>query len=67
MKAAVFTGKEEVQVLDVPKPRVGPGEVLIRVAYCGICGSDINAYRTGNYVPGLIIGHEFSGVVEKRG
>lgn len=67
MKAAVFMGQEDVQVLNVPKPSIRADEVLIRVAYCGICGSDISAYKTGNYVVGLTIGHEFSGTIEKTG
>jgi len=67
MKAAVFMGQEDVQVLNVPKPSIHADEVLIKVAYCGICGSDITAYKTGNYVVGLTIGHEFSGTIEKVG
>jgi (R,R)-butanediol dehydrogenase/meso-butanediol dehydrogenase/diacetyl reductase len=67
VKAAVFMGQEDVQVLNVPKPSIRADEVLIRVAYCGICGSDISAYKTGNYVVGLTIGHEFSGTIEKAG
>jgi len=67
LKAAVFMGQEDVQVLNVPKPSILADEVLIRVAYCGICGSDITAYKTGNYVVGLTIGHEFSGTIEKVG
>jgi len=67
LKAAVFMGKENVQVLNVPKPSIRVDEVLIRVAYCGICGSDLSAYKTGNYVVGLTIGHEFSGTIEKVG
>ncbi len=60
-------GQEDVRVLDVPKPSIGPEEVLIKVAYCGICGSDVTAYKTGNYVTGLVIGHEFSGIIEEIG
>jgi len=67
LKAAVFMGQGDVQVLNVPKPSIRADEVLIRVAYCGICGSDVTAYKTGNYVVGLTIGHEFSGIIEKVG
>ena len=67
MKAAVFWGQEDVRIEEVDKPEPGRGEVLIRVAYCGICGSDLAAFKTGNYVPGIIIGHEFSGIVEEVG
>lgn len=67
MKAAVFRGAEEIEVTDVPKPELDPGEVLIRVGYCGICGSDLEAFHTGMYEPGLIIGHEFSGTIAAIG
>jgi len=67
LKAAVFMGLEDIRVADVPKPEPKAGEVLIKVAYCGICGSDVAAYRTGNYVEGLVIGHEFSGYIEEVG
>ncbi len=67
MKAAVFMGKEKVVVEERPVPECGPEDVLIGVRYCGICGSDLTAYRTGNYEPGVIIGHEFSGVVKEVG
>lgn len=67
MRAAVFMGREEVVLQDRPVPRVGPRDVLIEVRDCGICGSDLTAYRTGNYEPGIVIGHEFSGVVKEAG
>ena len=67
MKAAVVRGIGHIEVTDVPKPEPGPGEVLIRVGYCGICGSDMEAYHTGMYEPGLIIGHEFAGVIAEVG
>lgn len=67
MKAAVFQGIGQVEVLDVPRPEPGPGEVLIRVGYCGICGSDLEAFHTGMYEPGLIMGHEFAGVIAEVG
>jgi (R,R)-butanediol dehydrogenase/meso-butanediol dehydrogenase/diacetyl reductase len=67
MKAAVFHGPGQVEVVDVPVPEVGPDEVRVRVHYCGICGSDLEAYRTGIYEPGVIIGHEFAGEVASVG
>jgi threonine dehydrogenase-like Zn-dependent dehydrogenase len=52
---------------DVPEPVPGPGEVLVRVAFAGICGTDLHAYHSeGDYrgLPApLVLGHEFSGVV----
>jgi len=67
MQAAVFRGAEEIEVADVPQPELEPDEVLIRVGYCGICGSDLEAFHTGMYEPGLIIGHEFSGTIAALG
>ena len=63
MKAALFRGLGCIEVTDVPPPQPGPGEVLVRVYYCGICGSDLEAYQTGMYQPGMIVGHEFSGEI----
>lgn len=67
MKAVVVRGIGHFEVADVPMPEPGLGHVLIRVGYCGICGSDIEAYHTGMYAPGLIVGHEFAGVIAEVG
>lgn len=63
MKAALFYGRRDIRVKDVPVPELAVGEVLIKIEYCGICGSDLEAYRTGHYEPETIIGHEFSGTL----
>lgn len=73
MKAFVKTGYQpgEAGVEDVPVARPGPGEVSLRVASCGICGSDIHAFRSDagfEWVrPPITLGHEFSGTVESVG
>ena len=67
MKAAFFYGAGDIRVEETKVPEIDDDEVLIKVSYCGICGSDITAFKTGNYVPGIIIGHEFSGIVIKKG
>jgi len=67
MKAAVFQGIGQIEVADAPRPEPGPGEVLVRVGYCGICGSDLEALQVGMYEPGLIIGHEFGGTIAGLG
>lgn len=67
MKAAVFHGAYNITVEDVPIPEPAPYEVLIRVHACGICGSDLAAYKTGTYAEGLIIGHEFGGEIVRLG
>jgi (R,R)-butanediol dehydrogenase/meso-butanediol dehydrogenase/diacetyl reductase len=67
MKAAVLRGIGQIEVTEVPRPEPGPGEVLIRIGYCGICGSDLEAYHVGMYEPGLIPGHEFAGTLAEIG
>lgn len=67
MLAAVFQGMGEIEVVELPMPQAGPGEVVVRVGYCGICGSDLEAFQTGMYEPGLIIGHEFAGTITEVG
>lgn len=68
MKAAVLESTDQVSVLDVEGPSPNEGEVLVRVHYSGICGSDVPRVLEGR-VHGfpIILGHEFSGVVEKVG
>lgn len=69
MKAAVLEGVGKIVVRDVPDPVAGPGQVLLRVRACGICQTDYLAYSGGrrNWTPPLILGHEFSGVIEEVG
>ena len=69
MKALVWAGPREMVIRQVPAPTTDPDEVLIRVAYSGICGSELSGYLGHNAlrVPPLIMGHEFSGIVEAVG
>lgn len=68
MKAAVFTGIKELVVQEVETPRAGPGDVVLSVAACGICGSDLHTYLHGSFVqPGQVMGHEFVGEVIEAG
>jgi len=66
MKAAVVR-QTDILVKDVPKPQAGPGEVIIEVKYCGICGSDVHRFAAGGFPDGAILGHEPYGVVAKAG
>ena len=66
MKAAVLYAVGDVRYEDVPKPVPGPGEVLLKVAACGVCGSDLDRmFVKGTYSFPTICGHEFSAWVEE--
>ncbi len=69
MKALVYEGAWKMPIREVPVPEIGPDEVLIAVDSVGICGSDVHGYRgtTGRRKPPIIMGHEFSGMVDKFG
>jgi (R,R)-butanediol dehydrogenase / meso-butanediol dehydrogenase / diacetyl reductase len=80
MRAARWHGRGDLRVEDVPIPVPGPGEVLLRVSWCGICGTDLEEYRdgpvvipigrpnrlTGQCAP-VTLGHEFAGQVVELG
>jgi L-iditol 2-dehydrogenase len=67
MKAAVYRDVNDVRVETVPVPEIGPGEVLIRVHSCGICGTDLKKIHTGSHSAPRIFGHETSGTIVKTG
>ena len=66
MKAASIREKGVVELIDVPDPRPGPGQALVRPLQCGICGSDLHVYR-GAWKGGGKLGHEVCAVVEELG
>lgn len=63
---AVTVTESGFEVRDVPEPTPGAGELLLEVAACGICGSDLHAHAIG-VVPGTVLGHEFAGTVVETG
>jgi 2-desacetyl-2-hydroxyethyl bacteriochlorophyllide A dehydrogenase len=63
MSAAVYVGDGRIAVEQVPCPEPGPGEVLVEIAECGICGSDLHMVLERYAKPGAILGHEWSGIV----
>ncbi len=67
MTAAVFRRKGEVSIEQVPAPRPEPGEVLLEISHCGVCGSDIHFYTEGWGQPGSIEGHEYTGRIAALG
>jgi len=67
MRAGVYREKGVVRVEEVPVPEVGDGEVLIKVAACGICGTDIKKIYHAYVPPPQILGHEVAGTVVATG
>jgi threonine dehydrogenase-like Zn-dependent dehydrogenase len=75
MKAVIFNGPYDLRIEEVEKPAIGEHEVLIKVAACGICGSDLHMYKLNWYTDlliresskGKIHGHEFSGEIVEMG
>jgi L-iditol 2-dehydrogenase len=63
MRAGVYRDKGVVRVEEVPVPEIGEGEVLIKVAACGICGTDIKKIFQRYVEPPQILGHELAGTV----
>ena len=67
MLAAVYRGLNDVRMESVPVPEIGPGELLVRVHTCGICGTDLKKIATGSHSAPRVFGHETSGVVAAAG
>jgi len=67
MLAAVYRGINDVRLETVPVPKIGPGEMLVRVHSCGVCGTDLKKISTGSHSAPRIFGHETSGVVAAIG
>jgi L-iditol 2-dehydrogenase len=67
MLAAVYRGQNDVRLETVPVPAIGPGEMLVRVHTCGICGTDLKKISTGSHSAPRIFGHETSGTVAAIG
>ncbi|MBI5643153.1 MAG: alcohol dehydrogenase catalytic domain-containing protein [Deltaproteobacteria bacterium] len=66
-RAAIFKGPGELEINDVTAPELNPGEVLVRVKACGICGSDLNIFKRNPPIPKFWGGHEISGEVAGLG
>src|SRR6185312_1619638 len=67
MLAAVYRGVDDVRVETVPVPEIGPGEILIQVHTCGICGTDLKKIHTGSHSAPRIFGNETAGVIAAVG
>lgn len=69
MNALLLKKYMEMELTDMPKPEIGPDDVLVRVKACGICGSDIHGFdgSSGRRIPPLVMGHEAAGTVAETG
>lgn len=69
MKALLYSAWDQLEVRDVPEPKPRPGEVVVRVAAVGICGSELEGFstRSPRRTPPLIMGHEFCGEIHEVG
>lgn len=63
MQAALITGKGRVELVDFPDPTPGPGGVVVDIDLCGVCGTDVHAYVSGDDYNPAICGHEWTGAV----
>ena len=67
MQAVVYRGVNDLRVETVPVPRIGADELLVRVAVCGVCPTDIKKIHHGTVPPPRIFGHETAGTIVKTG
>jgi L-iditol 2-dehydrogenase len=67
MRAVVYRGINDMRVETVPVPEIGPGELLIKVATCGICGTDLKKIHMGSHSAPRIFGHEMAGTIVQVG
>jgi (R,R)-butanediol dehydrogenase/meso-butanediol dehydrogenase/diacetyl reductase len=67
MRAGVITGRQELTLRDVPDPVPAVDGVVVDIAYCGICGTDVHAYQSGRPYAPAICGHEWTGTLSAVG
>lgn len=63
MRAVVYRGVNDLRLETVPVPQIGPGELLVKIATCGICGTDLKKVHTGSHSAPRIFGHEMAGTI----
>ncbi len=67
MKAALITGRQQLDLIDFDEPTPSPTGVVVDIAYCGICGTDVASYRTGHLHSPAVCGHEWTGTISAVG
>lgn len=67
MRAVVYHGINDMRIESVPVPTIGPGELLVRIATCGVCGTDLKKIHSGSHSAPRIFGHEMGGYIAAVG
>ena len=67
MQAAVYRDIDDVRTETIAVPEIGPGEVLVRIDTCGICGTDLKKIHSGSHAAPRVFGHEMAGTVAAVG
>jgi L-iditol 2-dehydrogenase len=67
MQAAVYRAVDDVRSETIEVPRIGPGEVLVKIDTCGICGTDLKKIHTGSHAAPRVFGHEMAGTIAAIG
>ena len=67
MQVALVVGKEKIEIRDFPNPEPAPGRAVVKISYCGICGTDLHAYHGGAPYNPAICGHEWAGTLVSKG
>ncbi len=67
MRVGLVTGRERIEIQDLPEPEPAPGKAVVEISYCGICGTDLHAYHSGDPYNPAICGHEWTGTLSAVG
>ncbi|HXJ72449.1 MAG TPA: alcohol dehydrogenase catalytic domain-containing protein, partial [Candidatus Dormibacteraeota bacterium] len=67
MCAVVYRGRDDLRVETLPLPRIGVGDLLVKVAACGVCPTDIKKIQYGTVPPPRVFGHETAGTIVRAG
>ncbi|HEY5646820.1 MAG TPA: zinc-binding dehydrogenase [Pseudomonadales bacterium] len=67
MLVGLVAGRERLELREFPEPTPAPGKAVVQIAYCGICGTDVHAYQSGQAYNPAICGHEWCGTVSAVG
>lgn len=67
MQAALITGRDQLEFREFPEPEARPGAAVVAIERCGICGTDVAAYRSGDPYPPFLCGHEWVGRIAALG